>query len=256
MKNKNELSGCHAKSRVLKTATVISPKSASSESAPAAHLPHQYKPMGKVWIAYEEDREGNPVILVMSPITTPVSVRFRHIDVQQEKVEKSCLTNPSSLPSNIFLKDGYKDCRLLDAMKAVHACLLESENRGLVKFDAGGRTPKTKRFTADHLMVCLFFYIYTERLYRSGDFFNGLRGKFYAYCIENLKDVGVTFSSKRYFYRLINELVSTKGGFDAYILAERKKPIPHLKGEQYLPFWYEVYRTALPFFRAAITKCG
>ena len=218
-----------------------------------AAIPHAM--IGNVQVRYEKDRDGNMVIVIVTPVTETVSVRFRYENGSGKVPTTESTDSPSVPQSNIFLKEHlYKDSCIQDAMKRSHVGLLESENRGLVKFDAGGRTPKTKRFTADHLMVCLFFYVYTERLYRSGEFFNGLRGKFYAYCVENLKDAGIIFRSKRYFYRLINELISTKGGFDAYILAERKKPIPYLKGEQYLPFWYEVYRTALPFFRAAITK--
>lgn len=250
MKNKNSLSGCQEKSRLLKTATV-----GTANDAPFGQLGN---PMGKVWIAYEEDKEGNPVILITSPATNLVSVRVLHADVPQENQEASCpisepAPQPFNPPSNLFLKDGYRDSQILEAMKTAHARLLEQGDRGEVKFDSDKRYKTKKRFVDIHLLVCLFFYIYTERRYRSGDFIYGLRGKYFSYCVENLKETGIVFCSKRYFYRMVSELMSIHGSFDDYIRAEKKPPIPFLKGEQYIPFWYEVYLQARPCFQSAIS---
>ena len=250
MKNKNNLSGCQEKSRLLKTATVGTANDVS--------FGHPGKPMGKVWIAYEEDKEGNPVILITSPATNLVSVRVLHADVPQEKQEASCpkaepAMQASNPPSNLFLKDGYRDSQILEALKTAHARLLEQGDCGEVKFDAGKRYKTKKRFVDVHLLVCLFFYIYTERRYRSGEFFYGLRGKYFSYCVENLKETGIVFCSKRYFYRMVSELMSIHGSFDDYIRAEKKPSIPFLKGEQYIPFWYEVYLQARPCFQSVIS---
>lgn len=161
MKNENNLSGCQEKSRMLKTATVGTANDVS--------FGHPGKPMGKVWIAYEEDKEGNPVILITSPTTNLVSVRVLHADVPQENQEASCpisepTLRPSNPPSNLFLKDGYRDSQILEALKSAHARLLEQGDRGEVKFDAGKRYKTKKRFVDVHLLVCLFFYIYGKTL--------------------------------------------------------------------------------------------
>lgn len=206
-------------------------------------------------VEVEEGPQGMPVIVIISPPGVTPTYMVKHKVKSEKDSDKGGKEPPGGGGGgNTFLKKEYKDRQMIDALIESSRQEFGGGHEGTIRYHVGVNNDKVKKYSDIHLLICLFFYIHLNKLYLSDSFYNGQRGRFVAYCRNELEKSGYKFCSSSYFSRAVNELVYYNGGFEEYIKADKKPEINLLSGNQDFVFWYEIYRRVSVCFSKAIAK--
>ena len=151
---------------------------------------------------------------------------------------------------NQLLRKPLKDQMLIDGMRDVDKKLTAGQHMELLTWNVM-QGSRTKGYNNCHLLTCLFFYVWLNKLYRNPGFYNQ-RKAFFNYCENHL---GKDFELKSYraFYENINKLQSEKPRFDECIKGTVEPSREKQVGKVELYFWLLLYRKAMPYFKHALT---
>lgn len=205
-------------------------------------------------VKVDSDPDGTPVIYIITPPHQLPTYRVKHMVSENPTVKKDKKhqdpDDDGSAPPLKFLKPPYDDNLIISALQASDEALLNEYHVKKLKY-RDERGYNVKQFNDIHLLVCLFFYIYVNKLYASSEFYSGQRGHFHEFCSSHVSN-GIHLGSKSYFTRCINKLVNKRYSFDEYIRAEIKPNVCTEKGDFNFVFWYEIYKKALECFERVI----
>lgn len=194
---------------------------------------------------------GEPTIVIYWP-SEPSSYTIKHVlkkENREEKKKNTPANDSKSVPVK-FLKEPREDEFIITAMEAAAKDMLDEDHRCRLKYMEDG-VYKFKMMNDVHLLVCLYYYIYVNRLHASGDFWEGQRKYFHQYCKDHLPE-SFDLCSDTYFSRCIANLQRACGGFEECIKSGGQMRREQYKGEFNLAFWYEIYRRASACFSRII----
>ncbi len=204
----------------------------------------------KVEIELQSEKDGTQVIVIITEEGQPIpDVRVKHVVRKRGTTVHVDDDKPKPKPMR-FLKEGYDDTLIIEAMKKADKEMLNDEHKARLKYKDDEKY-KFKMFNDGNLLVCLFYYIYINKLYHSETFWDGQRGHFHKFCKKHLPET-FTLSSDSYFTRCIANLHTSCGGFEWYMETQGKLSRQRGKGEFDLPFWYELYRRASSYFQCVL----
>lgn len=204
----------------------------------------------QVEIELQSEKDGTQVIVIITEEGQPIpDVRLKHVVKRRGTMVHVEDDKPKPEPLK-FLKEGYDDSLIIEAMKKADKEMLNDEHKARLRYRDDSKY-KFKMFNDGSLLVCLFYYIYINKLYRSETFWDGQRGHFHKYCKEHLPEA-FTLSSDSYFTRCITSLHTSGGGFERYMETQGKLSRLRNKGEFDLPFWYELYRRVSSYFQVVL----
>lgn len=190
------------------------------------------------------DKNGEVYLTVIYSTPTPPPV---HIEYEYHSSDDG--SGGSKPPVNIFLKDTYHDTQIIQALKEASHHAFRNDHKGLLRYSIAQQTYKTKPYNDTYLLVCLFFYIYVNKLNRSQDFYSSQRTRLLTFCRKQLNDPKFTLYSDSYFTRCINKLNNQRVGFENYIVKHERPPFRDENGIPDMLFWYEIYRNVEDIFK-------
>lgn len=190
------------------------------------------------------DKNGVVYLTVSYSTHTPPPV---HIEYEYHSSDDGSGGSKQSV--NIFLKDTYHDPQIIQALKEASLHEFGSDHKGLLRYSVEHQTYRTRAYNDNHLLVCLFFYIYVNKLNKSQDFYSCQRKKLLTFCSEQLSDSKFTLYSDSYFTRCINKLNNQRVGFENYIVKHERPPFRDENGIPDMLFWYEIYRNVEDIFK-------
>ncbi len=205
-------------------------------------------------IELESDPDGTPVIVIITPTRTLPVYKMKHVFRDSKsgvRKDDKPRDNGGGPPApKKYLKAPNNDMLIISALQETDRKLLNESHVEKLKY-RGNNGCKIKQFNDIHLLVCLFFYIYVNRLNASSDFYFGQRGHFHEFCVKNVPK-SIDLGSKSYFTRCINRLENAHYSFEEYIKADKKPDIRQEKGDFDFVFWYGVYLKAESCFKQII----
>lgn len=191
--------------------------------------------------------DANPCLAVITNPPGKITARTKEEAEAEERQDEAFMPDEGFAPQptqdgRLFLKAPLTDDMLTEALASTAAALLNDEHTARMKWkdDEGYHE---KEYGVNHLLVCLFYYVYINELHASSSFFFRQRTQFHDYCIKNLPD-GLGICTERYFRNCINKLQLKSCSFDEYIRCGIKPKVEWQKGQFNVEFWYAVYREA------------
>lgn len=223
------------------------------------HLPHGHGGSSDFDVEKVFDDDGTPVIVVIrsdDEIDVP-DYKMKHVRRSEwKKNRKSPVTSnggggdDDDPPTHVFLKAPLYDQLLIDAMRKADQEMTDGNHANHLKFkdDTGIHE---KEYNNCSLLVCLFFYVYLQKLYANGSFYNNKKA-FFDYCEERL-DEGFNLKTYRSFFKNIEKLQLRKDSFDRYMKGEIQTDPQSKIGLANLYFWRELYQQASRYFKEILT---
>ena len=157
--------------------------------------------------------------------------------------------NDDRKPVKTLLKEPYSDEMITKALRLGHEGLFGKDGDMILKWKEDSDYHE-KKFHDNHLMVCLFFYIYINKMYLSSDFYDGQRTAFYNYCKDHQPE-NFRLYDIRTFQLAISNLQHQHIGLDEYI---RSYPKPAVKSQSLsysVIAWNKMYQQCVPYFEKA-----
>ena len=149
-----------------------------------------------------------------------------------------------------LLNDALDDNLLIDALTTADSKMMNDIHKESIKWKERGEY-HTRRIKDNHLLVCLYFYVYVNRLYNSQDFYFGQRKRFYQFFItDSLKDF--SFTSERYFLHCIDSLERLPYSFSDYLKSDKSQEPTVQSGDFNIHFWYSIYERAAACFEKVL----
>lgn len=149
-----------------------------------------------------------------------------------------------------LLNDALDDNLLIDALTTADSQMMNGIHKESIKWEEEGFF-HTRRIKDNHLLVCLYFYVYVNKLYNSSDFYFGQRKQFYQFFItDSLKDF--SFTSERYFLHCIDSLERLPCSFSDYLKPDKRTEFTTQNGDFNIHFWYSIYERAAACFEKVL----
>ncbi len=201
---------------------------------------------------FEDD--GTPVIVVIRSDDEPEvpEYKVKHVRKSEwEKKRKQVTAGSDDVPpTQIFLKAPLKDEMLIEAMKKADQEMTDGKHANYHKWEDKEGFHE-KEFNNCSLLVCLFFYVYLQKLYADISFYRNKKA-FFDYC-EGKLGKGFNLKSYRSFFKNIEKLQVRKDSFDCFMKGT-VLPDPHPdSGLANLYFWRELYLLSSRCFKEVLT---
>lgn len=149
-----------------------------------------------------------------------------------------------------LLNDALDDNLLIDALRTADSKMMNGIHKESIKWEEEGFF-HTRSIKDNHLLVCLYFYVYVNKLYKSSDFYFGQRKQFYRFFMtDSLMDY--SFTSERYFLHCIDSLERLPCSFSDYLKPDKRREFTTQTGDYNIHFWYSIYERAAACFEKVL----
>ena len=219
----------------------------------ACYMPGRHRGTSNFDVEKEFDDDGTPVIVVIRSDDEPEVPEYKVKHVKRSEWKKKQGTSGGGdevPPTQHFLKAPLKDEMLIEAMKKVDQEMTDGKHANYHKWEDKEGFHE-KEFNNCSLLVCLFFYVYLQKLYADVSFYRNKKA-FFDYC-EGKLGKGFNLKSYRSFFKNIEKLQVRKDSFDCFMKGT-VQPNPHPdSGLANLYFWRELYLLSSRCFKEVLT---
>lgn len=218
----------------------------------ACYMPGRHRGISNFDVEKEIDDDGTPVIVVIRSDDEPEvpEYKVKHVKRSEWKKKQGTSGGNDEPPTQHFLKAPLKDEMLIEAMKKVDQEMTDGKHANYHKWEDKEGFHE-KEFNNCSLLVCLFFYVYLQKLYADVSFYRNKKA-FFDYC-EGKLGKGFNLKSYRSFFKNIEKLQVRKDSFDCFMKGT-VQPNPHPdSGLANLYFWRELYLLSSRCFKEVLT---